>query len=183
MDAGDAAISDDVRQFGQATPDGALTHANEEGELFHRDEFLLPDDVEPLPDGSHTAWSARLRGDRSCAPSPCEAGLKSDAEQETHQLISPVFDGVSRHGGRDSLKGATLVFLTADNATRSDRASEWPVLHLARHFPADPGEVSLNLRRARQRCANVRKHILGSHDFQEIGSRDELRWLISGSAE
>ena len=53
---------------------------------------------------------------------------------------------------------------------RFSRDSERPAFHISRQFPADAGKVALNLGRACQCGANVRQHILGSHDVQEIGS-------------
>ena len=39
-------ISNDVRQFHQASPDSALADADQQGELFDRDELLSPDRIE-----------------------------------------------------------------------------------------------------------------------------------------
>lgn len=50
VDAGDAAISDDVRQVGQSAPDSALADTHEQGETFHRNEFLLLYELQPFPD-------------------------------------------------------------------------------------------------------------------------------------
>ena len=64
VDAGDPAIPDYVGKAWQAAPDGALAHADEEGEVLHGDEFLLLNPLESFADRVHVRgveWVAGAR--------------------------------------------------------------------------------------------------------------------------
>jgi hypothetical protein len=56
------------------------------------------------------------------------------------------------------------------------------MLQLKGQLPADPHEVCLYLPRAGQGCLNMRQYVLITHTLAKVGSRDESRRLIPGTA-